>query len=158
MSKPKPLTDAHATLGALLRRPYESMSDWLYGELAAAGYPEVRPAYSVVLRNLPADGANVTALAARAGMTKQSMGYLVERMTEAKLVAVVSDEADRRAKTVRLTARGTKVVSKGVELSRRYEAHLAHLVGARKATQLRELLVELGERLEDEPLPADGVR
>ena len=45
----KPLTDTHATLGALLRKPYERMSQWLYAELATKGFEDVRPAFSAVL-------------------------------------------------------------------------------------------------------------
>ncbi len=142
--------DAHATLGALLRRPYERMSGWLYAELADSGFPDIRPAYSAVLRNLPPGGARVSELAARAGMTKQSMGYLVDQMSVADFVEIRPDPHDRRANTVRLTARGEQVVAKAVALSAGYERHLAGLLGERKMVQLRGLLTELHVRLEDE--------
>lgn len=148
--------DRHATLGALLRRPYERMYRWLYAELAARGYPEVRPGFSSVLRNLGPDGGRVSDLAVQAGMTKQSMAYLVEQMTDVGLVAVEPDATDRRAKVVRLTERGQAVVFLGVELSRDYERRLAELVGTRKMAQLRTVLEELHARLEDvenEPPP-----
>lgn len=137
------LPDRHASLGALLRRPYEDMSRWLYAELAALGYDEVRPAHSSVLRNLSPDGSRVTELAARAGMTKQSMAYLVEQLVEAGLVEVGADPADGRAKQVRFTARGTEVVSAALRLSAEYERALGARIGVRKMRQLRALLVEL---------------
>ena len=149
--------DAHATLGALLRRPYERMSGWLYAELAESGFPEIRPAYSAVLRNLPPAGARVSELAVRAGMTKQSMAYLVDQMAAADFVEVRPDAHDRRANTVRLTARGQQVVAKAVALSAGYERHLAGLLGARKMLQLRGLLTELYTRLEgDGAAPPTG--
>lgn len=146
----RPLTDAHATLGALLRRPYECMSDWLYAELAEGGFPEVRTSFSAVLRNLPAGGARVSELAARAGMTKQSMGYLVDQMATAALVEIAPDPHDRRANTVRLTARGEQVVARGIALSARYEQHMTGLIGERKMAQLRVLLAELYAQLDGE--------
>jgi DNA-binding MarR family transcriptional regulator len=137
------LPDRHASLGALLRRPYEDMSCWLYAELAAMGYEEVRPAHSSVLRNLSPDGSRVTDLAARAGMTKQSMAYLVDQLVAAGLVAVGADPADGRAKQVRFTARGTEVVAAALRLSAEYERALAARIGARKLQQLRALLIEI---------------
>jgi len=149
----KSLTDTHETLGALLRRPYEWMSEFMYPELAARGFDDVRPAFSAVLRNLPVAGARVSDLAARAGMTKQSMGYLVDQMQTAGLVDVVPDLQDRRANTVRLTARGEQVVATGIELSRQFEAHLAELVGGRKIDQLRAILSEIHRKLDAAPTP-----
>lgn len=141
------LTESSASLGALLRQPYEQMSTWLYAEMARRGHDDVRPAYSAVLRNLPDGGARVSELAVRAGMAKQSMGYLVEQMAGAGLVEVVPDAQDRRANTVRLTPRGSEVVHLALELSRQYEAHFGELLGERKMAQLRALLQELTDKL-----------
>lgn len=148
MTTNRPLTNSSASLGALLRQPYEQMSTWLYAELARRGHDDVRPAFSAVLRNLPAGGARVSDLAQRAGMAKQSMGYLVEQMAGAGLVEVVPDALDRRANTVRLTERGNAVVHMGLELSRQYEAHFGELLGERKMAQLRALLEELAGQLD----------
>lgn len=142
------VTESSASLGALLRQPYEQMSTWLYAELARRGHDGVRPAYSAVLRNLPAGGARVSELAVRAGMAKQSMGYLVEQMAAAGLVQVVPDAQDRRANTVCLTPRGHEVVQLALELSRQYEAHFGTLLGERKMAQLRALLEELATQLD----------
>ena len=148
--KRKTLTESNSTLGALLRYPYERMSTWLYAELAERGYKEVRPAYSAVLRNLSATGSRVSELAVRAGMTKQSMGYLVDQMTVAGLIVITQDQRDRRANTVRLTPRGEAMVAAGIELSKHYEQRLVELVGERKMNQLRSVLEELYLKLEED--------
>jgi DNA-binding MarR family transcriptional regulator len=100
------------------------------------------------LRNLPTAGANVSVLAARAGMTKQSMSYLVEQMRAAGLVCVAPDRSDQRANIVKLTSRGANAVAAAVDLSKQYEARLAGQIGARKVAQLRGLLSELYAKLE----------
>ena len=140
--------DAARTLGALLRRPYERMADWLYAELAQRGYPDVRVAHSAVLRNLPAGGARVTDLAIKAGMTKQSMAYLVEQMESLGYVQVQPDDNDRRAKIVRFTARGEALVREAVTLSRQYEDRIGQMIGARRLEQLRATLADLYDKLD----------
>lgn len=151
----KSLTESHETLGALLRRPYEWMSEFMYPALAARGFDDVRPAFSAVLRNLPPGGARVSELAGRAGMTKQSMGYLVDQMQAANLLEVVPDQQDRRANTVRLTPRGEQAVAAGIELSKRLEVHLAQLVGSKKFDQLRSILLEINAQLDETSTPPE---
>lgn len=140
--------DVGRTLGALLRRPYETMADWLYAELARRGYPEVRLAHSAVLRNISPAGSRVTELAARAGMAKQSMAYLVEQLESAGYLAVEPDPEDRRAKRVRLTPRGEVLVREALRLSARYERRLAEMVGEARFAQMRATLETIYDRLD----------
>jgi DNA-binding MarR family transcriptional regulator len=140
--------DAERTLGALLRRPYERMSAWLYAELARRGHPDVRVAHSAVLRNIAASGSRVTELAARAGMAKQSMAYLVDQLESFGYLEIGPDPHDRRARLVRLTPRGEALVREAVRLSGRYERRLAELVGAERIAQLRETLETIYDRLD----------
>ncbi|MDB5999991.1 MAG: hypothetical protein JWP52_1690, partial [Rhizobacter sp.] len=133
----------------LLRRPYERMYGWLYAELAAQGYANIRPAFSAVLRNLPQTGARVSELAARASMTKQSMAYLVNQMVDAGLVTVTPDANDKRASNVALTPHGEEVMAAAIALSKSYEARLGELLGDKKMAQLRAVLTELYTKLED---------
>jgi len=140
--------DFHVTLGALLRRPYERMVVDLYAELGRQGFDEVRPAFSAVLRNLPPAGARVSDLAVQAGMTKQSIGYLVDQMVDVALVEVTPDVTDRRANVVKLTSRGTEVVMAIIELSRQFEADCAAQIGEHKMARLRVLLTELNRHLD----------
>ena len=87
-------------------------------------------------------------LAARAGMTKQSMSYLVEQMRVAGFVSIAPDRRDQRANIVKLTGRGATAVAAAVDLSKQYEARLAGYIGERKMAQLRGLLSELYTKLE----------
>ena len=78
MAAQKNLTEEVGTLGALLRLPYQALARRLYREIAENGFPDVRPAHGSVFRHILPEGSRVTDLAERAGMTKQSMSYLVE--------------------------------------------------------------------------------
>jgi DNA-binding MarR family transcriptional regulator len=146
--KNKSSPDFHVTLGALLRHPYERMVVTLYAELGKQGFDEVRPAFSVVLRTLPPAGARVSDLAIQAGMSKQSISYLVDQMVDVDLVEVTPDATDRRANVVKLTSRGEKVVMTIIDLSRKFEARCAAQIGEQKMARLRLLLTELNQHLD----------
>jgi hypothetical protein len=92
---------ARRTLGSLLRRPYGALEARAYGGLADRGFSEIRPAHSSVVRHIAASGSRLTDLAARAGMTKQSMAYLVESLARDGFLSVGPDPLDGRAKLVR---------------------------------------------------------
>jgi DNA-binding MarR family transcriptional regulator len=141
-------TKKEQTLGFLLRFLYDALQMRVYGALAASGFPDVRAAHSAVFRHIGQTGSRVSDLAEKAGMTKQSMAYLVETLTEGGYVTVRPDPTDGRAKTVRLTARGQKVAKTLVRLSRHAEADFAKLLGAGKMATLRELLGDLVDALE----------
>jgi DNA-binding MarR family transcriptional regulator len=136
------------TIGYLLRLPYERLSERVYGALAAQGFPDIRPAHSAVFRHVAASGSRVSDLAERAGMTKQSMAYLVEALAASGHVTVAPDPADGRAKLVRLTRRGRAVSETLVRLSREVEAEFAALLPPGRMAALRGLLGDLAEALE----------
>lgn len=73
--------------------------------LAAAGYPDIRPTHGIVFE-LIAEGCRLTELADRAGMTKQSMGELVEHLVSNGYLERRPDPADRRARIIGLTTTG----------------------------------------------------
>ena len=141
------------TFGALFRRPYQIYLNWLYGELATRGFPEVRVAHSALFRNITPTGMRMTDLAERAGMTKQSMAYLVEDLVASDYVRLEPDPTDGRAKLVRLTRRGTLLLTMARKLSERYEERIASIIGADKSAQLRTLLEQLNEGLDARPGP-----
>lgn len=147
---PRPIPEQRRTLGALLRLPYEALQREVYGGLAARGFPEIRPAHSAVFRNIAPGGSRLSALAERAGMTKQSMAYLVDGLEAAGHVASAADPADGRARIVRLTPKGEKVLAALLDLGAAAEARLAERIGAKRAAKLRRALEEWVAALEAE--------
>lgn len=144
-----PVTERRRTLGALLRLPYEALQKEVYGALAARGFPEIRPAHSAVFRHIAPGGSRLTALAERAGMTKQSMAYLIEALQEAGLVRSLPDPSDGRARIVRLTKRGDAALDTLLALSTEAEARVAGRIGDRRAAKLRRALELWVTALED---------
>jgi DNA-binding MarR family transcriptional regulator len=143
MAARKNLTEETGSLGALLRLPYQRLSHIVYGELARSGFADIRPAHSAVFRHISPDGSRATELAERAQMTKQSMGYLVDALTERGYVELAPDPTDGRAKLVCLTTRGESFVAAAMALSARVEEMAAREMGGEEMARLRDLLQQL---------------
>jgi DNA-binding MarR family transcriptional regulator len=131
------------TLGALLRSPYRKVSRRLYAQMATRGFPEIRPSHSVVFRHIAPNGSRLTDLAEIAGLTKQSMAYLVGYLEKHGYVKVVTDPDDGRAKLVQLKKRGKSFVESLLGASSKLEDDVAQRMGKSKFQDLREALKTL---------------
>ncbi len=138
------------TFGDLLRHPYEVMNAELYAGLADHGFPDVRLAHSAVFRTIEEDGSRISDMAERAGITKQSMAYLVESLAESGYVSIDPDPDDGRAKRVSLTDAGFACEAAIFKLSLRYERKLGERIGQRRMKELRHLLEDLNNSFETE--------
>lgn len=130
------------TLGAMLRQMYDALSEQVYGRLEDAGYADIRPMHSKVLRHLTGRGARVTALAEQAQITKQSMSAIVEELIGLGYLEKRPDPSDGRAWLVIFTPRGEMLQATLIRLSSEAEKVLAKNIGEQKFTQFRELLTE----------------
>lgn len=83
--------------------------------LIAAGFDDVTMPHFTVALHLRTRGgrATTTELAQDAGMTKQSMGYLVDHMEERGYVGRTPHPTDRRAHYIALTERGLAALAVG---------------------------------------------
>lgn len=144
----RPATERHRTFGALLRLTHDALQREVHGALAARGFPEIRPAHSAVFRHIAPAGSRLTALAERAGMTKQSMAYLVDGLEAAGHLRSGPDPADGRARIVRLTAKGERVLAALLDLGAEAEARVAERIGRRRAVKLRRALEEWAEQID----------
>ncbi len=141
-------------LGALLRMPYQAMmSDVVEPGLVAAGYADIRPAYFPATQTLyrHPEGMWSTDLAARARITKQSMGYLVDYLASRGYAERVPDPSDGRARLIRLTPRGWEMAGEIRRLVIQTEATWAEGIGEERVEELRHLLRELVAALGYEP-------
>lgn len=143
VARRKNVTEMKGSLGALLRLPYQRLSRLVYGELAQNGFADIRPAHGAVFQNISPDGSRVTEMAERARMTKQSMGYLVDGLTERGYVTLKPDPTDGRANLVCLTGRGEAFVAAAIALSAQIESDVATEIGVEEIAGLRSLLQKL---------------
>ena len=97
-------------------------------ELEEAGYADIRPTHGCVFRFVREDGMRLTELAALAGMTKQSVGELVDDLVDLGYVERIPDPEDRRAKLICLTERGSEAQGVGFGLFAERRAALGRAI------------------------------
>ena len=99
-----------------------------------AARSQVSAAHIHVTRHLALEGSRLTQLAARAGMSKQAMGDLVDQCEAWGLVTREPDALDARARLVRFTATGLAWLRAFQEAVAQAEAEFRGEVGADVAT------------------------
>ncbi len=144
--------DRGPLLGALLRFAHQSVIRRVLDRLSAAGFDDVQPAHFAPLQALwdCAEGARSTELAAKARITKQSMGELVEQLAARGYVERVPDPHDGRARLIRITPRGRKASRLARETVRGVEADWSRKLGADRIEVLKQTLKMLLESESEE--------
>ncbi len=97
-------------LQALIDGAYHDINRHIADRLAAEGFADVRAAHGKVFEQM-ARHSRVKDMAESANVTKQAMGELVAQLEDAGYLQRVEDPKDRRAKVVRLTAKGRRCVT-----------------------------------------------
>jgi len=129
---------------ALLQTAYNSLARRIFRFVAGAGFSDLRPSHGNVLEPLSyVDGQRLNELAARAGMTPQSMGELVDDLESRGYVERRADPADRRAKRVHLTEKGRATRAVAAQAVTEMEAGLEALLGDPTYLRLRSMLTQI---------------
>jgi DNA-binding MarR family transcriptional regulator len=137
-----------ARLAVLARRLVRALTERTRGELAAAGFTDVRPVHNVVFALLLDGGRRITDMAAATGVTKQAVTLMVDHLEAGGYVARAADPGDRRAKLVVLTDRGRAAAAASEAIVDRIDAGFAERLGAARLDDLRATLSELVGSLE----------
>ena len=111
--------------------------------LEEAGITDVRPTHGCVFRFVHGDGMRLTELASLAGLTKQSVGEIVDDLAKLGYLERYPDPTDRRAKLIRLTEKGLEAQRIGFSLFAKLEEEWADAFGADRVAALRTLLEEI---------------
>ena len=121
-------------------------------------YPRATLAVNQVMLLIDADGTNVSELARRAGVAKQSMAESVALLAAMGLVTRTPDPNDRRARLVVLTPDGWTALRTGLDVALGIHDRWAELLGERDMLRLVELLERLAERLDAQSAPSESSR
>lgn len=130
-------------LSALLTQARDIIVKGLHDELAEEGFEGIRPVHGSVFRNIDPEGSRLTTLAERAGLTKQAIGELIDDLQRLGYLERVVDEADRRAKIIRLTGQGRLAQTTARRILVEIERGWARLLGEERAGILRRSLEEV---------------
>ena len=139
----KPL--APPLIGALLRMPWETVRRRMIERLHEHGFDDLDAPHLNVLLYPGPQGSRPSELAARLGMSKQAVNYLLGELERRGYIERRPDPDDLRSRRIALTERGEAVglvMREAVtEVEREWEAKL----GRKQFAQLRGLLGELAQ-------------
>ncbi len=139
-----PSTNAPNTT-ALLGLAYQALGRRIVEGVAAAAVAQ-RPAHSAVFAHIDLDGGTrLSRLAARANVTPQAIGELVDDLERAGYVTRQPDPDDRRAKRIVLTRRGVACVRAGQRTIADLEARLSRALGSTRYGELHATLAAILE-------------
>jgi DNA-binding MarR family transcriptional regulator len=130
-------------IGALLRVPWEAVRARMLTRLHESGFDDFEPAHFTVFRYPSPDGARPSELAARLGISKQALNYLLRELERLGYLERRPDPDDLRGKRITVTPRGRSAVRVIRAAVAELEQEWAEELGARRFAQLRSLLVEL---------------
>lgn len=96
-----------------------------------------------ILKNLAHGSSNSSAVAARMGVTKQAVSKAIAALRRKGFVVVKPMAQDKRAQILTLTAKGSRLVTHGVQIARELDQLVAAHLGDEELGQLRRLLLQL---------------
>jgi len=135
-------------IGRLFLRAHRAYSVRAIAKLRERGYTGLNLEHTSLLANLDLEGTNISTLATRTGITKQSMGQLVAELEQQGFLERVSDPADKRASLVKFTERGWDFLRDAHELKLELDAEYSNLLGKERLEELYSLLAELVEKID----------
>lgn len=154
MARPQ-LEDAEAlrawreqTLYRLLLRAGRAETTATLRLVQARGYGDVSLSDTNLLANLDTEGTTVTALARRAGITRQAASQQVWALERAGYVQRRPSASDGRAVVVVQTARGRALLADALDVVEALEAEYARLLNPERLASLKEALAALVERID----------
>jgi DNA-binding MarR family transcriptional regulator len=130
-------------IGALLRVPWEAVQRHMLERLRERGFDDVDAAHLNVFRYPGPQGERPSELAARLGMSKQALNYLLGELERLGYLERGPDPEDLRSRRIALTGRGISMGEAMREAVGEMEAAWARQLGPERFAQLRDLLLDL---------------
>lgn len=143
-------------LPLLLASAFRVLIDQLHEELARQGHPGVRPIHGFALQALGPDGASISELGRRLGVSKQAAAKTAAALEGLGYATRVLDPLDRRAWVLVRTGRGEEMLELSAAVFRRLRQRWVRRLGADRVRALEDdleavVIVAGGVKLGDLP-------
>lgn len=132
-------------IGRAVARAFWTFQDRFAEKIVDRGYDDFRPSDVEIIARLPAEGARVTDLAARARSTKQAVAQLVRGLEERGYVKRQPDPDDGRAQRVLLTRRGKAFFAAARGVIEEIEYEWIEEIGETQLKRVRKALLALAD-------------
>lgn len=134
-------------IGALLRRPLEVVRRHMLERLHEAGFDDLEAAHLVVVQYPGPQGLRPSELAARLRISKQALNYQLGQLERLGYLERQADPDDLRSRRIVLTRRGHSAIPVIRDAVGEVETTWAEELGPERFAQLRDLLIELNQRI-----------
>src|SRR3954468_17686225 len=132
-------------IGALLRTPWEAVQQRMLERLHDHGFDDLDAAHLNVFQYPGPQGARPSDLAARLGVTKQALNYLLGELERLDYLERQPDPDDLRSKRVALTPRGASAIRVIREAVAEIETTWAQQLGPERFVEFRALLLDINK-------------
>jgi DNA-binding MarR family transcriptional regulator len=146
--------DTGPWIGSLLRHAWQRVRDRIYRGVVAAGYDDLTRAHVALFRFESIEGRRPSQLADQMSITKQSVNDLLRELERLGYLMLRTDPGDKRARLVRLSARGRRLDAFVRAEAKAAERELADALGAPRFNTLRQCLLDLLPREQSPEAPA----
>ena len=131
-------------LPLLLASAFRGLVDSLHAELAKRGHEDARPLHGFALQALGPDGATLSELARRLGVSKQAARKTAAGLERLGYAVREPHPTDARAVTVQRSPRGEELLNLSAQIFDRLHGHWAQELGPRRVAALEDDLERMG--------------
>jgi DNA-binding MarR family transcriptional regulator len=131
----------HDNTGRLLFDSTRRFQERVLQLVNGKGFPAIRIPHLAVTRHIDVTGTRIADVAARAGVTKQSMGEMIDQLDGMNYLTRAADADDKRAKIVKFTREGRKLLATIQAAVATTEKELAARIGTKAVKSLRDGLM-----------------
>lgn len=132
-------------IGRLFQRAARAYSDLALAKLTQRGHQGLTLFHTTLIAHLDLDGTQISALAERAGVTKQAMGQAANELEARQYIARIPDPKDKRAVLIQFTDLGFKFLEDAYQVKLEIEAVYLDLLGEEDFKTLQRLLARIVE-------------
>ncbi len=136
------------TLYRLLIRARRAENDEMVALIRTRGYPDLLPSYPALLANLDTEGSSITALAAKAGFSRQAASQKIAEIEARGYVERRPDPSDGRGVIVVRTKKGQRLLKDALEVVAGLEEEYAEIIGRQRLRLMKRALADLLERID----------
>lgn len=146
-AEPEWLTERRRSLGRHLYTLYRIYDSRVLAGLHAAGFKDIRPVHTDIVRSVDVSGSRVTDVAFRCNITKQAAGQVIKELVSLGYVSQMTDRNDTRVRMVIFTAKGMNLIVHLGGIFKHIDSKISAVIGKRELATFRLQVDQLIEKL-----------
>jgi DNA-binding MarR family transcriptional regulator len=146
-AEPEWLVERRRSLGRHLYTLYRIYDSRVLAGLHSAGFTDIRPVHTDIVRSVDVGGSRVTDVATRCNITKQAAGQVIKELVSLGYVSQMTDRKDTRVRMVIFTAKGMDLIVHLGGIFKRIDGKLAAVIGKKELSTFRLQVDQMIEKL-----------